>query len=141
MSKADPSRDRSSALRRSRVARQGLVLGAVAGSMGIAGALGLSAAVNQAASTPSGTTTYTPQGNTGSGTGLAHAGNIQRGDDGGEHESDDGGAWAPTLPSQQFGTGGQSGNGQSSGGASVGQAGHGGATTPHATTGGSAVAP
>lgn len=135
MSKTDPSRERSSALRRSRVARQGIVLSAVAGSLGIAGVLGLSAAVTQGAPPPSGTTTS--QGNTGGGdnrAGTPTQVHVNQGDDGGERESDDGGTWVPARPSPNFNTG----SNNSGGTAASGQA---PAPKPHATTSGSVVMP
>lgn len=136
MSKLDTERERSRALRRSRVARQGIVLGAVAGSLGIAGVLGLSAAANPGAPAPSGTTTSTTQGNQGgsSNTPTPTQVRVYSGDDGGEHESDDGGGWVPAQPSPKFNTGGNTGGSAASGG-------HTPAPKPHATTGGSVVAP
>lgn len=136
MNKSDPSRERSSALRRSRVARQGLVLGAAAGSLGIAGALGLSAAVNQA-TPPSSGTTNTSQGNPGGGSAPTQVRIYQGGDDGGEHESDDGGSWVPARPSPKFNTGGTSNGGTSTGNSSGGSTSGGSAPAPQATTGGS----
>lgn len=144
MNKSDPSRERSSALRRSRVARQGLVLGAVAGSLGIAGALGLSAAVNQATPPSSGTTNTsqgnTSQGNPGGGSTPTQVRIYQGGDDGGEHESDDGGSWVPARPSPTFNTGGASNGGTSNGGTSTGNS-SGGSGSGGSASGGSAPAP
>lgn len=115
MTNTDPNRDRADSLRRSRAARRVLVLGAVAGSLGIAGVLGFSAAVNPGAPASSGSTST--QGNQ-TGTSSSQGWILQGGDDGGE--SDDGQNWVPAQPSTQF----------SSGGGAV-------VTPPHATSGGS----
>jgi hypothetical protein len=118
----DPQRERVSALRRSRVATHGLVLGAAAGSLGVAGALGLSAALHPG--TSASTTTSSSQGIPGSAQGAS--GQTQgwvlqgSGDDDGELEG--GLHWVPLSPSQQFGGGGTGG---------------GAVTTPHAQTTGS----
>ena len=152
MNNIDPAQERVSSLRRSRIARRGLVLGAVAGSLGIAGALGLSAAVNPgapgtggagSAGTSSGATA--PNGGT-SGGGDDGGGNPAQkwtfvgGDDGGEHgeagESDDGGQWVPVQPSQQFG-GGAGSNANGGGGGNNANGGGGLVAPPHATSGGS----
>jgi hypothetical protein len=134
MSKTDPARERSAALRRSRVARQGLVLGAVAGSLGIAGALGLSAATSQAATPPSDASNPS-QGTQGGSTTPAKIRIVQGDDDHGEHESDDDGrSWVPARPSPGFKTGGGTGSGGSTGNTAPAPA---PAPAPQATTGGS----
>jgi hypothetical protein len=140
MNQSDPDRERVSSLRRSRLARQGLTLGAVAGSLGIAGALGLSAVTQGApssygtsSSTSSSTTSSTPPGQTGDDQPRHYV--LQGGDDGGEESDDDGGrVWVPAPPSPQFQAGGQTSSaGQTAGG---GQS-TGGGSAPHATSGGS----
>lgn len=115
MTHTDPVRERRSSLRRARLARQGLVAGAVAGSLGIAGVLGLSSAITQSAPTAQNPTAAQDNQNTAPSQRLL----IQGDDDGGGEGSDDGGQlWVPVQPSQQFG-----------GGSS--------APAPHATSGGS----
>lgn len=139
MNTIDPAQERVSSLRRSRIARRGLVLGAVAGSLGIAGALGLSAAVNPG-TTANGGSTGAPAstGSPSPGGTNTHTKNSQKwiflGDDGGEggRESDDGGQWVPVQPSPQFNGGAGSnapGGSSSNGGGPV--------VTPHAVSGGS----
>ena len=144
MRNTDPTRERHSSLRRSRVARQGLVLGAVAGSLGIAGALGLSSVITKGVSapSPSNSSTSSNQGNQG-GTAPAQTWVLQGGDDGGE--SDDGGHWVPVAPSHNFGSrpnGGGGNTGSASGGGGGGggggsSTGGGSASVPNATSGGS----
>jgi hypothetical protein len=140
MNNIDPAQERVSSLRRSRIARRGLVVGAVAGSLGIAGALGLSAAVNPGAPANGGSTgAPASNGSTYTGGDKGAADKSQKwiflGDDGesGEgHESDDGGQWVPVQPSPQFSSGGGNatgGSGSSNGGGQV--------VTPHAVSGGS----
>lgn len=104
MTETDPDRERTSAVRRSRVARQGLVAGAVAGSLGIAGALGLSAAVGQGA-TSAASTTGAPSTSGTDQDGAQSRGYVVQGDDGGELDDGGGQVWVPTPPTGQFGGG------------------------------------
>ena len=142
MTNIDPAQERVSSLRRSRIARRGLVLGAVAGSLGIAGALGLSAAVNPGAPANGGSTgAPASNGSTNTGGDKGAANNDQKwiflGDDGGEgHESDDGGQWVPVQPSPQFNGGGSTNGGNATGGSGSTNGG-GQVVTPHAVSGGS----
>ncbi len=113
MTHSDPRHERTAAVRRSRAASSGLVLGAALGSLGAAGVLGVSAAAHPPVSaSPDLSAQAGP-------TGSQPSQGLVPGDDG---ELDDGLHWVPPPPSTQFGSGG-------SGGSAV--------TVPHAQTAGS----
>lgn len=110
----DPQRERASALRRSRVATHGIVLGAAVASAGVAGGLGLPAVLHPGAS---GTLSSSQQvGSDQDDDSDQTPGWILGGDDDGDLEG--GLPWTPPQPSQLFG-----------GGAAT--------STPHAHSGGS----
>jgi hypothetical protein len=101
MTHTDPRHERTAAVRRSRAASSGLVLGAALGSLGVAGVLGVSAAAHPPTSTAPDLSSQAGP------TGSQSSHGLLPGDDDGE--LDDGLHWVPPPPSTQFGSGGSGG--------------------------------